>query len=88
LTDSGSTTWHGIAGAILEDAERMSLLQRRPRLRAISTADYPTRAARPRNSQLCCDRLTKAFGIALPAWKQGIALCLQEIKSRPPCTAL
>jgi dTDP-4-dehydrorhamnose reductase len=84
MTASGTTTWHGFAGAILEDAERLALLPpgRLPRLSPIRTEEYPRPSARPRNSRLTCDRLRKRFGIVLPDWKQGLTLCLQEFKKR------
>jgi dTDP-4-dehydrorhamnose reductase len=82
LTSSGSTTWHGFARVILDGAARLSLLPRMPGLRAIATADYPTRATRPRNSRLSGERLAERFGIALPDWRQSVASCLQEIKQQ------
>ena len=82
LTDSGSTTWHGFARAILNEAARVSLLQHLPSLCAISSDDYPTRAARPRNSRLAGDRLRKRFGIAPPDWKEGVVRCVGEIKKQ------
>ena len=81
LTASGTTSWYGFAGAILECATRNGLIgaQRLPRLRPIPTEDYPTSAARPRNSRLGGIRLSEQFGIVLPDWRQGLALCLREI---------
>jgi dTDP-4-dehydrorhamnose reductase len=80
LTDAGSTTWHGFARVILDEALRQSLLQRVPKLHAISTEEYPTPAARPRNSQLAGDRLRERFGIVPPDWKDGVSVCLDELK--------
>lgn len=80
LTASGATSWYEFAKAILEDANRHALLQRMPQLEPISSGEYPTPAARPKNSRLAGDRLSKRFGIALPHWKQGLALCIDELK--------
>jgi dTDP-4-dehydrorhamnose reductase len=52
-----------------------------PRLCPIPTEDYPTSAARPKNSRLGGYRLKERFGIVLPDWKQGLALCLEETTS-------
>ena len=82
LTGSGSTTWHGFARVILDEAARLSLLPRMPALRAIASTDYPTPAARPRNCRLSGERLQQRFGIALPDWRQSVALCLREIKQQ------
>jgi dTDP-4-dehydrorhamnose reductase len=80
LASAGTATWHGFAAAILDEALRLSLLQRPPRLTAISTADYPLPAARPRNSRLDCGRVKTRYGVRLPDWREGVARCLAEIK--------
>jgi dTDP-4-dehydrorhamnose reductase len=81
LTASGATSWHGFAAAILEGAARPALLAagRAPRLVPIASEDYPRPAARPKNSRLSGDRLRQRFGIALPCWKEGLSLCLNEM---------
>ena len=81
LTASGATSWHGFAGAIFEDARRHGLLQRVPHLKPIPSAEYPTPAARPKNSRLARERLSKRFGIALPDWKQRLSLCIEGMKT-------
>jgi len=83
LAAAGATSWLGFAEAILEIAARQALLpaERRPRLIPVTTEAYGRPAARPKNSRLAGDRLKRRFGIALPDWKQGLALCLNEIKS-------
>ncbi|MHC4949104.1 MAG: dTDP-4-dehydrorhamnose reductase [Planctomycetota bacterium] len=72
LTCRGSTTWHGFAAEIL----RLARPPRAPRLRAITTADYPTPARRPPNSILDCTATEQAFGIRLPDWKDALAEAL------------
>src|SRR5450759_4209135 len=83
LTASGATSWHGFAKAILEDATRYALLpaQHLPQLKPIPSEEYPLPAVRPKNSRLAGDRLSKRFGIELPDWKQGLALCIEEMKT-------
>ena len=39
---------------------------------AISTADYPTPARRPRDSRLDCARLAADFGIKLRPWQDAV----------------
>ena len=43
------------------------------RVRAVSTADYPTPAARPLNARLDMSRTSEVFGISLPDWRAGLA---------------
>jgi dTDP-4-dehydrorhamnose reductase len=84
LAAAGATTWLGFAEAILEIAAREALLpaERRPQLIPITTEAYGRPAARPKNSCFSVDRIKRRFGIALPDWQQGLAQCLNEIKSQ------
>jgi dTDP-4-dehydrorhamnose reductase len=45
----------------------------------ITTAQYPTPAARPANSALDGRRFAQAFGFALPPWDDALAECLSGI---------
>ncbi|MFS3137077.1 dTDP-4-dehydrorhamnose reductase [Gluconacetobacter sacchari] len=68
---SGETTWHGLAVATLQEAAKAG--RPMPEILAITTADWPTPAARPRDSRLDCTRLHDVFGILLPHWRDGVA---------------
>lgn len=74
MTCGGRTSWHGFAEAILENMQEHG--EKTARLKAITTAEYPTPAQRPANSVLSSEKLQHTFGIALPAWSQSLALCL------------
>ena len=77
LTAAGETTWHGFASAIFADWANRG--RRVPTLEAITTADYPTPARRPRNSRLDCSKAAQVFGIRLPPWQQALESCLDEL---------
>src|SRR5690606_12036447 len=47
LTATGSTSWHGFADAIIAQAFEAGLIDRRPGVVPITTADFPTPARRP-----------------------------------------
>ena len=79
LTATGATTWHGFAEAIMQGAHARGLIARVPRVLPITTADYPTPAARPAYSVLDCGALRRDFGIALPSWQDGLARALDEL---------
>jgi dTDP-4-dehydrorhamnose reductase len=81
LSASGATSWYGFAGAILDEAMRAGMLTRVPRLTPIASKDYPTPAARPKNSQLSGGRLEARFGIALPDWRSSLARCVAQMKA-------
>ena len=82
LVAAGQTTWHGFAEAIFAEALAAGLLSRAPRVLPIVTADYPTPAQRPTYSCLDTSRLRHDFGIALPAWEQGLAAAMAELAAQ------
>jgi dTDP-4-dehydrorhamnose reductase len=63
---SGETSWHGFATRIV--AAQAALTGRRPKVTAITTAEYPTPARRPANSVLDCGRFERAFGFGGRPW--------------------
>jgi dTDP-4-dehydrorhamnose reductase len=69
LTNAGSTSWHGFADAIFDHSARLG--GPKPRLEAVTTADYPTPARRPSNSRLDTSALTERFGLALRPWQEA-----------------
>jgi dTDP-4-dehydrorhamnose reductase len=81
LTTLGQTSWCGFADAIIDDAHRRGLLPRRPRVLPITTAEFPTAAARPAWSVLDCSRLRDTFGIRLPDWHDGLGDVLDRLSA-------
>lgn len=72
LCAGGHTSWFGFAQAIFSHAS----VQRKPKLRPITTAEYPTPAKRPSNSMLNTDKFRHTFG-DLPAWDDALQTCMQ-----------
>ena len=50
-----------------------------PRVTAIATADWPTKALRPANSVLDCGAIARVFGIAQPDWRVGLDRVVAEL---------
>jgi dTDP-4-dehydrorhamnose reductase len=75
----GFTTWHGFAEAIFDAAAAQGA--RRPRVQAIATADYPTRATRPADGRLDTSRLTATFGVTLPPWQAGLERVMRALSA-------
>lgn len=74
LTGSGSTSWAGFAKAIFANAERRG---RRPvRVNPVHSSQFPSRANRPANSRLSCDKLDELYGLCLPDWQDSLDTCL------------
>lgn len=76
LVADGQTSWHGFAEAIMDEAFAAGLLATRPRVLPITTADYPTPAARPAWSVLDTGSLRQGWGVALPEWRSALAKTL------------
>lgn len=72
-----ATTWHGFASAIVAMAREREPLPVRT-VAAITTADYPTPAARPANSVLNCSHLTTKFAIQPRPWREGLRALLSS----------
>jgi len=65
-----AVTWAAFAEAILDEAAKQG--HPRPSLVRISTAEYPTPAARPANSVLDCARYSRVFDAAPPDWRRAL----------------
>lgn len=67
LAAAGETSWHDYARFVFVEAGLDPA-----RVHPITTAEYPTPARRPANSRLDTTRLRSTFGVALPAWSEGV----------------
>ena len=74
----GETNWAGFAREVfrLAGTGRGS-----PRVTVIRTEDYPTAAARPKNSRLSCEKIAQDYGIRLPAWSISLEPCVRELSA-------
>jgi dTDP-4-dehydrorhamnose reductase len=79
LCASGECTWFDFAQTIFARARESALIPRAPHVEAITTADYPTKAARPRYSVLDTSKLRTAFGVDLPSWQHGLDTVIAEL---------
>jgi dTDP-4-dehydrorhamnose reductase len=77
LAGPEEATWFSFARRIFKMAKKRG--HRDVAVEPISTIDFPTAAARPANSRLCCDRLDSTFGIRLPALDLSLENCLERI---------
>ena len=74
------TTWHGFAEAIFAEARAQGVALKLQRVRPIATADYPTPARRPANSELNCDKLAAEFGVSIRSWRESLTDVIKELK--------
>lgn len=73
-----TTTWLGFAEAIFAQAGQLDLLDSQPELEAITSAEYPTPAKRPLNSELNCNKIAQALGVEQPDWRNGLEQVLRQ----------
>jgi dTDP-4-dehydrorhamnose reductase len=68
-------SWADFARAIFAEAGLQVAVE------DIPSSDYPTPAARPRNSRLDCTATEAAFGIPRPDWRAALRETLSELRS-------
>jgi len=76
---AGAVSWYGFAAAIFDLAG--DLVARRPRLEAITTAQFAAAAPRPAYSVLDCSKIERDFGIARAPWMIGLRAVLAELRA-------
>lgn len=77
----GATTWHEFASAIIEAQAQAT--GRRPKVSAIATADYPTPARRPANSELDSSLFASVFGYRARDWQTRARETVEMLLNEP-----
>jgi dTDP-4-dehydrorhamnose reductase len=80
MTAAGDASWADLAEAILAIAAARG--GRPVSVRRITTAEYPTPAARPANSRLDCTLIAARHGVRLPHWRVSLEACMEQILAR------
>ena len=80
-TNAGETTWHGFAVEIYRRASELGILGNPCRIKPLTTAEYPTKAARPAYSSLSAGKIARTYGISIPPWEEGLSSYLEEVKT-------
>ena len=81
LAPKGKTSWHEIAQTLIAYAEQqhVALRTHAADIQAITTAEYPTAAKRPLNSQLDTHKLRSQLSFDLPYWKEDFLAVASDI---------
>lgn len=74
FVNAGEASWFDFARAIFARAPV------RPRLRAISTSDYPAPAKRPANSQLSTAKIERDYGVRPRRWEAALDEVMERLK--------
>jgi dTDP-4-dehydrorhamnose reductase len=80
LAAGGQASWFDFASEIVSQAAAMGIIARAPRVEAIGTAEFPTRARRPAWSVLDTSALAADFGLRLPEWRNGVTQTLDALR--------
>ncbi len=72
----GFTSWYNFASEIV------GKLDSKCKVKPISSSQYPTKAPRPLNSKMSKNKISSAYGISIPKWKNSLALCLETMKNK------
>ena len=76
-----AVSWHAFAVEIFRQAQESGLLARIPRVRPITSQEYPTPARRPLWSVLDCSKGRARLGLAPAPWPEELRLVLAELAS-------
>jgi dTDP-4-dehydrorhamnose reductase len=83
LAGTGIASWADFASRIFEECRRLGISG--AEVTPITTADWPTRAARPTYSVLDCTRFETDFGYRMPPWQDSTAVALRAmLQTSPP----
>jgi len=77
FASAASTTWFGFASEIFAKAGAKGWPA--PRLKPITTAEYPTPARRPAFSVLETTKFVRLFGVTPPDWREALGRCMARI---------
>ncbi len=78
MCSNGAATRYEFAQAIFDKAQQNDMSLRVQRVTAVPSSYYPRPAQRPLNSRLDCSKLKAILGVALPAWQEGVAACMEK----------
>lgn len=84
LAAEGECSWHGFAAEIFRQSVQRGLLASAPRLEAIPSSAFPTRARRPAYSRLDTSCFARDFGLHLGDWREGLQAVLSELAGPSP----
>lgn len=76
-----AVSWHEFAVEIFRQARESGLLVHIPRVRPITSQEYPTPARRPLWSVLDCSKGRARLGLELASWQEELRLVLAELPS-------
>jgi dTDP-4-dehydrorhamnose reductase len=80
--DDRGISWFDFAEAIYSAGRAAALITTNCRINALTTAEYPTPAARPAYSVLDSSETVRVFGVEQPAWRASLDRFLQSVSQK------
>ncbi len=80
FSNQSACSWFDFATEIFRQAINIGILDSMPKVKAITTEDYPTPAKRPMSSILDCQKIYKQFGINQPSWNIELGYVLGSLR--------
>jgi len=81
FSGSPHCTWHQFAQKTFVQARTENLIEQNVTVNAITTEQYPTRAKRPKNSTLDCNKILSTLGIPTPNWEVDLHEMIRQLKT-------
>ncbi len=78
LCNEGFVSWYDFAVALINEARAQGATLAVKEVRPISSADYITKATRPKNSRLDSSKAKTLLKTQMPAWEQGMKEAISE----------
>jgi len=75
FANAGETTWFGLASEIMQQGSLNCKVE------PCTTAEYPTKAARPANSVLNTQKIQSTFDLEIKHWKDALTEALRKLKN-------
>jgi len=79
FTNTPDTSWHGFACKIIDLAQKYHLIDHEITVNKITTEQYPLPCARPQNSCLNTDKLSKELSIIPTPWEEELKTMLMTL---------
>ena len=74
------TNWFGFAKVILTEAQRIGIIDKKPKIKMVTSKQYPVTAIRPMNSRLDCSKLYENFKIMPDDWTKQLNIVLKSLQ--------
>ncbi|MFA6857599.1 MAG: dTDP-4-dehydrorhamnose reductase [Treponema sp.] len=83
FTDDGETTWYEFAKAIYQYGQKFGRITHDCDIQPCTTAEYPSKAARPAYSVLSKNKIEKELHIKIPSWESSLERFMKSGRFSP-----